>query len=110
MSDPTNHQRDIIQAMLLGLDIEFLERTYKRFSNDLEKEEWEPSSVKQTLHALSVHGGPERLRIAPGQEVRTVRRYGNAEIPCPLFGSRFKHDTHYIDINPESGSICGGKL
>ena len=100
MNDLTQHQRDILIAMLQGKRIEFLHEGRGWILADAQDVwDWLPDS--------------DHLRIAPNQD-EAVRLYGDPNnrhhFNCVIFSPvETGLDKGYIDISP-NGFIVGGKI
>ncbi len=100
MSDLTQHQRDILVAMLQNKRIEHL--------HDLPAPHWVEDEDGDTLDMLTRFS--ERIRVAPNQ-CEAVRLYGWVDDSSAFFNGAngLPNNNHYIDISP-NGFIVGGKI
>ena len=95
------HQQEILDAIVLGLTIEKM-----HYGDD-----YIELTPEQAM--IGVGSYPYALRVKPGQREKLVRLYGRHDVYAPCF--RFDaiagiDDTHYIDYNPETGKIVGGRI
>ena len=101
MKDLSEHQRDILIAMLQGRDIEVWRGSF-----------WVKTDYYDVLELVG--DSDERLRISGNQD-EAVRLYGvmsevlPIESLCALKRDSSKYDNLFIDISP-NGFIVGGKI
>lgn len=101
MSELTEHQRSILEAVLLGLKIEVC--MHIPDDGDVWEEAYNPLAW--------IDEESERLRIKPGQESKVTRLYGRPVgdgTQWQFINDRPRYQSHYIDIGPNG--IVGGKL
>lgn len=105
MSELTEHQRSIMQAVLLGLDIQM---RYNLLG-------WQLCNIWEVFDALSKYEDcTEILRIKPGQDEKVVRLYElttqrTATYRC-FIAYKDQFSAEYIDINHTTGAIVGGRI
>ncbi len=103
MSELTKHQREIIQAMLLGMEIE-----------QVFNSRWVPSCVDNVLQLLLQK--PTDLRIAPSKDTKIVRMSGihtgtSGHSDILVFALPYRDkDPYSLHFNKETGAIVGSKL
>ncbi len=105
MNDLTPHQLSIFKAMLLGL----------RLQTHLEGHHIVDCTHVEALALLPYHS--EAIRIAPGQESKTVRLYGfcrlnddDDENIIIVTDDKSEEDDSFMEFSKINGCIVGGKI